>query len=95
MTLTKTHRTIATDSELALHGVIGDDATATFESDPKFVNANPGAEGSSENVEEQRETDDTEDSDEEIDDEDDEDAEEEEDDEEEEDEVEAAAATHR
>ena len=91
MTLTKTHRTIATDSELELHDVIGDDATATFENDPKFVAANPGADGSSQNVEEQREADDTEDSDEEIA---DEDAEDEEDDEEEEEEVEAAAVAN-
>ncbi len=92
MTMTKTHRTILTDSEAELQPLIGDDATATFENDPKFVDANPGATGSSENVEEQRDTDDTADSEEEILDEDDEDAELEEDDEEDEDEeVEAAA----
>ncbi len=94
--MTKTHRTIATDSEVALHEVTGDDATATFEDDPRFIGSNPGAEGSSANVEEQRETDDTEDSDEEILDGDDDDAEEEEDDEEEEEEeVDAAAASNR
>ncbi len=63
--MTKTHRTILTDSEADLRPLIGDDATATFENDPKFVEANPGAAGSSENVEEQRDTDDTADSEEE------------------------------
>jgi hypothetical protein len=83
-----------TDSEADLRPLIGDDATATFESDPKFVDANPGADGSSENVEEQRDTDDTEDSEEEIlDDEDADDEEEEEAGEDEE--VEAAAAANR
>ncbi len=92
--MTKTHRTILTDSEADLRPLIGDDATATFENDPKFVDANPGATGSSENVEEQRDTDDTADSEEEI--LDDEDAELEEDDEEDEDEeVEAAAVANR
>ncbi|MDE1160375.1 MAG: hypothetical protein PW792_00355 [Acidobacteriaceae bacterium] len=33
---------------------IGNDATATFENDPKFIEPTPGSEGSSENVEEQR-----------------------------------------
>jgi hypothetical protein len=94
MIMTKTHRTILTDSEADLRPLIGDDATATFENDPKFVDANPGATGSSENVEEQRDTDDTADSEEEI--LDDEDAELEEDDEEDEDEeVEAAAVANR
>ncbi len=94
--MTKTHRTILTDSEADLRPLIGDDATATFENDPKFVDANPGATGSSENVEEQRDTDDTADSEEEILDDDDEDAELEEDDEEDEDEeVEAAAVANR
>lgn len=93
--MTKTHRTIATDSEVALHDVIGDDATATFEADPKFEESNPGAEGSSANVEEQRETDDSEDSDEEILDDDDDAEDEEDDEEEEEEEVEAAAASDR
>ncbi len=94
--MTKTHRTILTDSEAELRPLIGDDATATFENDPKFVGSNPGAAGSSENVEEQRDTDDTEDSDEEIVDEDEEDEELEDDDEEDEDEeVEAAAVANR
>jgi len=94
MIMTKTHRTILTDSEAELKPLIGDDSTATFENDPKFVEANPGATGSSENVEEQRDTDDTADSEEEI--VDDEDSELEEDDEEDEDEeVEAAAVANR
>ena len=57
----------ATDSAAELRDLIGDDSTATFESDPKFVDSNPGEDGSSENVEEQRDTDDVEDSDEEED----------------------------
>jgi len=81
---------LATDSEKDLRTSIGDDATATFESDPTFVESNPGADGSSENVEEQRDTDDLEDSDEEIEDEDDLDDE----DEELEDEVAASPAIH-
>ncbi len=94
--MTKTHRTVLTDSEAELQPLIGNDATATSESDPKFVEANPGTDGSSANVEEQRETDDTKDSDEEILDDDDEDAELEEDDEEDEDEeIEAAAVANR
>ena len=61
---------IATDSANDLHKIIGTDSTATFEDDPTFVDSNPGAGGSSENVEEQRDTDDTADSDEELEDED-------------------------
>ncbi|MFC6646560.1 hypothetical protein ACFQBQ_13380 [Granulicella cerasi] len=50
---------------------IGDDATATFENDPKFIEPTPGSEGSSDNVEEQqalhaRDTDDSADSDAEL-----------------------------
>ena len=59
----------ATDSAEDLRRLTGDDATATFESDANFVDSNPGGEGSSENVEEQRDTDDVEDSDDEIEDE--------------------------
>ncbi len=40
----------ATDSAAALHELIGDDATATFENDPKFVDSNPTEDGSSENL---------------------------------------------
>lgn len=40
----------ATDSAAALHELIGDDATATFENDPKFVDSNPTVDSSSENL---------------------------------------------
>ncbi len=40
----------ATDSAATLHELIGDDSTATFESDPKFVDSTPGADSSSENL---------------------------------------------
>jgi hypothetical protein len=83
---------VATDSAAELREVIGDDASATFESDPNFVNANPTADASSEHLT-LRDTDDTEDSDEEEEDEaglededDDEDLEEEDEDEDEDDE---------
>ncbi len=72
---------IATDSAEELKKLVGDDATATFENDPKFVGSDPASTASSENVEVQRDTDDVEDSEEEIED-DDTDDEEEEDDEE-------------
>lgn len=76
--MASTVNTPATDSARELHDLIGDDATATFEADPKFVGSNPGGEGSSENVREQaRDTDDVEDSDEEVEDELDEDEEDE------------------
>jgi hypothetical protein len=79
----------ATDSATQLHDYIGDDATATFEDDPKFVDSNPTGNASTENVTVQRDTDDTEENDDEFEDDDeleDEDEEEDEDDEEEEDE---------
>ena len=57
---------VATDSAAELHELIGDDATATFESDPNFVNSNPTADASSDHIE-LRDTDDMEDSDEEED----------------------------
>jgi len=66
--MTKTHSSIATDSAEELRALIGDDATATFESDPKFVESNPTANASTESVEVQRDTDDTADSEEEIED---------------------------
>ncbi len=72
---------IATDSAAELHELIGDDATATFESDPKFIDSNPTADASSEHIE-LRDTDDTEDSEEEEDEEGSEDDEDEEDDDE-------------
>lgn len=40
----------ATDSATALHELIGDDSTATFENDPTFVESNPTVDGSSENL---------------------------------------------
>jgi hypothetical protein len=81
---------IATDSAAELHELIGDDATATFESDPNFVDSNPTADASSEHIT-LRDTDDTEDSEEEEDeegseDEDDDDIEDEDDDDDDEDE---------
>jgi hypothetical protein len=76
---------IATDSAAELHDLIGDDATATFESDPKFIDSNPTADASSEHIE-LRDTDDTADSEEEEDEEGSEDEDEDEDDEEDEDE---------
>lgn len=65
MAATKTP--IATDSAAELNPLIGDDTTATFEDDPKFIDSNPTDGASSENVEVQRDTDDSEDSDEEED----------------------------
>ena len=62
----------ATDSAKELNQLIGDDATATFESNPTFVDSNPGGAASSENSvsdedsEQMRDTDDTADSDEEV-----------------------------
>jgi hypothetical protein len=74
MAATKTP--IALDSAAELHGLIGDDATATFESDPKFIDSDPADNASSENIEVQRDTDDTEDSEEEIEEEEEEEEEE-------------------
>jgi hypothetical protein len=56
---------IATDSAAELHQIVGDDSTATFEDDPKFVDSDPTGTASSENLEVQRDTDDLEDSEEE------------------------------
>ncbi len=39
-----------TDSAAVLHELVGDDATASFENDPKFSDGNPTAGGSSENL---------------------------------------------
>jgi hypothetical protein len=63
-----TETPIATDSAAELSKMIGDDATATFESDPKFIDSDPTETASSENIAVQRDTDDTEDSEEEDDD---------------------------
>ena len=81
---------LAMDSAAVLHELIGEDATAMFENDPKFIDSDPTSGSSSENVVLQRDTDDTEDSEEEEEEEEDEefDEEEEEEDEEEEDEEE-------
>jgi hypothetical protein len=46
----------ATDSANELRPILGDDATATFENDPNFIDSNPTESASSENVEEQRST---------------------------------------
>jgi hypothetical protein len=78
MAATKTP--IASDSAAELHGLIGADATATFESDPKFIDSNPTGSASSEHIA-LRDTDDTEDSDEEEEEEEGEEEEDEEDDE--------------
>ena len=86
MAATKTP--IASDSAAELRNLVGDDATAEFESDPKFIDSNPTDRASSEHVT-LRDSDDTEDSEEEIDEEDedeeDEEADEDFDDEEEDD----------
>jgi hypothetical protein len=74
MAATKTP--IATDSAAELRDLIGNDASATFESDPNFIDSNASNGASSEHLT-LRDTDDTEDSDEE----DEEEEEEEEDDE--------------
>jgi len=78
--MTRTHSSIATDSETELRDLIGDDATATFEDDPKFIESNPGAEASSENVAVQRDTDDAQEDDEDEDDVEDDEEEEDDDD---------------
>jgi hypothetical protein len=103
--MARTHSSIATDSEEALRDIVGPDATAGFEDDPKFIDADPTSTASSDNVAVQRDTDDLEDSEEEeleseededdvddVDDED-EDVDEDEEDEEVDDEAEAALQT--
>ncbi len=40
----------ATDSATALHELIGQDSTATFENDPKFIESDPTLDASSENL---------------------------------------------
>ncbi len=76
-----------TDSAAALHELIGEDSTATFENDPTFVESNPAVDGSSENLQTRtdrqevrnspsvlaRDTDDVDEEDEDEDDEDDDD----------------------
>jgi hypothetical protein len=63
----------ATDSARDLRKLVGDDVTAEFETDPKFVDSNPTADASSENLAALRDTDDEEESDDELEDEDDDD----------------------
>ena len=63
----------ATDSARDLRNLVHEDATADFESDPKFVDSNPSAGASSENLAVMRDTDDEEDSDEELEEDDDDD----------------------
>ena len=82
--MTKTHSSIATDSEEDLRRVIGEDSTATFESDTNFIASDPTANASTESVVVQRDTDDTEDSEEELEESDLEEEDSEEDDDEEE-----------
>ena len=59
----------ATDSARDLRNLVHDDATAEFETDPKFVDSNPTADASSENLAVLRDTDDEEESDDELEDE--------------------------
>ena len=61
----------ATDSARDLQNLVHDDVTADFENDPTFVDSNPTANASSENLAVMRDTDDEEDSDDELEDEDD------------------------
>lgn len=76
----------ATDSARDLRNLVGDDVTADFETDPKFVDSNPTEDASSENLAAMRDTDDEEESDDELEDEeDDEEYEDDEDDEDEDD----------
>jgi hypothetical protein len=84
MAATKTP--VSFDSAATLRDLIGDDASATFESDPNFIGSNDSTGGSSKHLT-LRDTDDTEDSDEEDEEfeEEDEDEEDEDDDEDEED----------
>jgi hypothetical protein len=63
----------ATDSARDLRNLVHDDVTADFEDDPKFVDSNPTADASSENLAALRDTDDEEESDDELEDEEDDD----------------------
>ena len=62
----------ATDSARDLRNLVGDDVTADFETDPKFVDSSPATGASSENLAAMRDTDDEEESDDELEDEDEE-----------------------
>jgi hypothetical protein len=61
----------ATDSARDLRNLVGDDATADFETDPKFTDSDPTSSASSENLAVLRDTDDEEESDDELEDEED------------------------
>jgi len=76
----------ATDSARDLRNLVHDDATAEFETDPKFIDSNPTADASSENLAVLRDTDDEEESDDELEDEEEEEDYDDEDDEDDEDE---------
>ena len=81
MAATKTP--VSFDSAATLRDLIGDDASATFESDPNFIGSNDSTGGSSKHLT-LRDTDDTEDSDEEDEEFEEEDEDEEDDEEEDE-----------
>ena len=92
-----TNTPISPDSGATLRGLIGDDASATFESDPGFIYSNDSTGGPSNHLT-LRDTDDTEDSDEEeeeIEEEYDDEDEEDEDDDEEDDETEVGSEVLR
>jgi len=76
----------ATDSARDLRNLVRNDATADFESDPKFDGRNPTANASSENLAAMRDTDDEEDSDDELEDDEEEDYEDDEEEDEDDDE---------
>lgn len=48
----------ASDSAATLHELIGEDSTATFENDPKFIDSTPAADASSENLQMRRDRED-------------------------------------
>lgn len=97
------HINLATDSATTLRPLTGDDATATFENDPRFAGSDPAAFASSENLnvagveededdfddEDENEDDEEEDEDNEDEDEDEDDEDDEDEDEEDEDEDDA------
>jgi|GEM_PF-3959079 len=70
----------ATDNASTLRDLVGDDTTATFEDDPKFIDSNPTDTASSENLsaaaDDEPDEDDLEDDDDELEDDDEDDVEE-------------------
>jgi hypothetical protein len=93
------HINLATDSATTLRPLTGDDATATFENDPRFAGSDPAAFASSENlnvagVEEDEDDFDDEEEDEDDEDEDEDDDEEDEEEDEDEDEEDDAVGEH-